>query len=218
MPRIPGLPDFAGTAAAADELPLYDTSADRTYGATLGQLADFFVAYVDLPGGDGGDFTSPPSDGTYYAQYNAAWTAVPIQADAASDGTYYARCNAGWTALSAAYDVSFDFGASTILTTATQSVVIARASSIPNNFDSSVAFVGTNPTSSAVFTVKKTASGVTTTIGTVTISTGGTITFAFSSPGSAHSIAAGTRLFIEPPNPADGTLAGVSITIAMTRT
>lgn len=29
MPRIPGLPDFTGTAAADDELPLWDAGIKR---------------------------------------------------------------------------------------------------------------------------------------------------------------------------------------------
>lgn len=99
MPRIPGLTDFpAGVSPAADdEMIIWKANDDVTRGITLATLGDFFVAYADLPGGDS-SFVSPPSDGTYYAQRNAAWTAVPIQADAASDGTYYARRNAAWSA------------------------------------------------------------------------------------------------------------------------
>lgn len=137
--------------------------------------------------------------------------------DAPSDGTPYAREDANWVSLFAAYDLSFDFGPDTIPSTAVQSVVVARDSLIADNFDGSVGFIVDNPTSVAVFTIRKTVSGSTTTVGTITVSTGGSLTYAFAAPGSPHTVLAGSRVLFEPPSPADATLTGAAFTLAMTR-
>lgn len=50
MPRIPQLPDFTGPVSGSDELPLYDASTDRTFGATVDDLA----AYIGGGGGGSG--------------------------------------------------------------------------------------------------------------------------------------------------------------------
>lgn len=87
-----------------------------------------------------------------------------------------------------------------------------RAVSFAANFSGSYGTVGTNPTATATYTVKKNGSS----IGTVAISTGGVFTFA-TSGGAAQSFAAGDRMTIEAPSPQDTTLADVGITLAGTR-
>lgn len=89
--------------------------------------------------------------------------------------------------------------------------VAVRAVEWPDDFAGSYGHVGTNPTSSAAFTVKKNGS----TIGSITISTGGTFTFA--TTGAETTLAAGDRLTIEAPTPQDATLADVGFNLAGAR-
>lgn len=89
--------------------------------------------------------------------------------------------------------------------------VAVRAVEWPDDFAGSYGHVGTNPTSSAAFAVKKNGSS----IGTITISTGGTFTFA--TTGAETTLAAGDRLTIEAPTPQDATLADVGFNLAGAR-
>lgn len=80
------------------------------------------------------------------------------------------------------------------------------------NFAGSVGTVGTNPASTAVYTIQKNGG----TVGTVSISTGGVFTFA-STGGTAVSFTSGDRMTIIAPNPQDTSLADVAITLVGTR-
>ena len=88
--------------------------------------------------------------------------------------------------------------------------VVTDAFTIPANFATpdSKGSVGTNPTSSFAIDVQN--NGVT--IGTITIGTGGSITWATAS-GTAKSIAAGDVLKFVAPASADATIANVAITV-----
>lgn len=94
-------------------------------------------------------------------------------------------------------------GANVLIRTFTRTVAF------PANFGGSKGTLGTNPTATAVYTIAKNG----TTVGTVSISTGGVFTFA-SSGGAAQSFVAGDRLTITAPNPMDVTLSDVSMTLA----
>lgn len=87
-----------------------------------------------------------------------------------------------------------------------------RAVSFGANFSGSYGTLSANPTATATYTVKKNG----TSIGTVAVSTGGVFTFA-TSGGASQSFAAGDRMTIEAPSPADTTLADVGLTFAGTR-
>lgn len=89
--------------------------------------------------------------------------------------------------------------------------VAVRAFTIADDFAGSRAHVGTNPTATAVFTVRKNGASV----GTLSISTVGAPTFATS--GGATSFAVGDRLSITAPTPQDATLADVSIVFLGTK-
>lgn len=80
------------------------------------------------------------------------------------------------------------------------------------NFSGSAGSVGTNPASSAVYTVKNGA----TTIGTITISSGGSFTFA-TTGGTAKSFSKDDRISITAPSPQDSTLADVCLRLEATR-
>ncbi len=94
---------------------------------------------------------------------------------------------------------------------------VVRAVTFPANFGGSYGSVGVANTSTAVYTV---LNGVTT-IGTVTLTVGGspaTVTFTFATTGgTSKSLAAGDRLTITAPGSQDATLSDVGMTFAGTR-
>lgn len=89
--------------------------------------------------------------------------------------------------------------------------VVTDDFTFPANFASpnSRGSVGTNPASSFALDVQKNGS----TIGTITISTGGAFTFATAS-GTSKSIAAGDVIKIVGPGTPDASIANVAITLA----
>jgi len=90
-----------------------------------------------------------------------------------------------------------------------------RTISFPVNFSgasgSASGTVGTNPSSTATYTIKKNGS----TVGTVVVSTGGAFTFATS--GGAFSIGTTDRLVVFAPSSQDATLSDVTFTLPGTR-
>jgi hypothetical protein len=92
------------------------------------------------------------------------------------------------------------------------SVVMARGVTMPANLSGSYGHVGTNPTSTAALDVQKNGS----TVGTISISTGGAFTFTTTS-GTSKSFSAGDRLDIFAPGTHDTTLADTAFTLALTR-
>ena len=99
-------------------------------------------------------------------------------------------------------------GASAIvcLMTFTRTVVFA------GNFAGSAGTVGTNPTSTATYTVKKNGSS----IGTVVVSTGGAVTFT-TTAGATETFNSGDRLEVDAPGSQDATLSDVAFTLSGTR-
>jgi len=108
--------------------------------------------------------------------------------------------------LVASYVGTPTIGATVFILTFTRTVTFAA------NFSGSYGTVGTNPSSTVGYTVKKNG----TTIGTISISPFGLFTFA-TTGGTSQSVAAGDRLTIIAPNPNDATLADIGITLAGTR-
>lgn len=90
--------------------------------------------------------------------------------------------------------------------------VAVRAIDFADDFSGSRGHCGTNPTSTAVYDVKKNGSS----IGSISINTSGV--FTFSTTGGATALAAGDRLTINAPSPQDASLANVGITLLGTRT
>jgi hypothetical protein len=91
-------------------------------------------------------------------------------------------------------------------------MTFTRAVTFAGNFSGSYGTVGTNPTGTATYTVKKNGSST----GTIVVSTGGTVTFT-TSGGSSVSFAAGDRCTITAPGSQDATLADCAFTLAGTR-
>lgn len=91
-------------------------------------------------------------------------------------------------------------------------IIAARDFTLADDFAGSRGNVGTNPTATAAFDVAKNGSS----IGSISISTGGVFTFA--TTGGGVTMTAGDRLTITNPSPADATLADVAIVLKGTRT
>ena len=90
--------------------------------------------------------------------------------------------------------------------------VAVRAIDFADDFAGSRGHVGANPTSVAAFDVAKNG----TSIGSISISTGGV--FTFSTTGGGVSLVAGDRLTLTTPSPQDATLTNVGIVFQGTRT
>lgn len=85
---------------------------------------------------------------------------------------------------------------------------VIRAFTIPANFAGSYASVGTNPAATFILTVLKNGSS----IGTITISTSGTATFA-TTGGLAQSFVAGDLLSVQAPSTVDASIGRLRYTI-----
>jgi hypothetical protein len=121
MPRIPALPDFAATVASDDELPLYDTSEDTTYGVTVAQIA---TAVQTITTG----VSEAPNDGVLYARQSEDWTAIYQRATVetvsgttqtpatGTDGRYFVCTNAAGCAVTIPPNSAQAFPVGTMLT------------------------------------------------------------------------------------------------------
>jgi hypothetical protein len=108
------------------------------------------------------------------------------------------------------YDVVCSFVGQPTASATVLILTFTRSVSFASNFSGSAGTVGTNPTSTATYTVLKNGSSV----GTAAISTSGVFTFSTS---GAVSFASGDRMTITAPSVQDATLANVGITLAGTR-
>ena len=88
------------------------------------------------------------------------------------------------------------------------------AITVPSGLVGSVAYAGTAPAASAAFTVSKVSGGSSTSLGTITISTSGTVSLA----GAGGSLAAGDVLRLTAPGTQDTALSDVGITVLAART
>lgn len=107
-----------------------------------------------------------------------------------------------------AYDVRSGFTTTPTSSQVLDTVMVGRALTIPANMSGSIGQIGTNPTGSFVIDVKDDG----TTIGTITVSTGGSFTFATTS-GTGKTVAAGSALTFVAPSSVDATAADAVYTI-----
>lgn len=107
-----------------------------------------------------------------------------------------------------AYDIRSGFTSTPTSSEVLDTIMVGRALTIPANMSGSIGTIGTNPTGSFAIDVKDDG----TTIGTITISTGGTFTFATTS-GAEKSVAAGSVLTFVAPSSTDATAANAVWTI-----
>jgi VCBS repeat-containing protein len=141
-----------------------------------------------------------------------AGTAAQLVPTLPADATKFLDGTGAFTVPGGPYDVAGGLpglpgaGATVLIFTA------VRAVAFPANFSGSRGSVGVNPTATAAYTIKNGS----TTIGTISISTGGAFTFTTTS-GTSKSLAAGDRLTVIAPGSQDATLSDVSFTLAGTR-
>lgn len=106
-----------------------------------------------------------------------------------------------------AYDLGADYTGTPINDEIVAKWAVTREVSFAADLAGSSGAVTTNPGGSTAFSLKDDG----TTIGTVTISTGGVLTFT-TVGNTAKTVAAGSVVTLVAPNPADGTLADLVIT------
>lgn len=111
----------------------------------------------------------------------------------------------------APYDIGFSYPGLPDDSLEVLKFVAVRAIDFADDFAGSQGHVGTNPTATATFDVKKNGSA----IGSIQVSTSGTFTFA--TTGGAVALAIGDRLTIVAPSPQDATMADIGIVLLGTR-
>lgn len=164
-----------------------------------GERKAFYSDGVNVyPLGGGGTFTSLEDSPASYSGQGGKAVAV----------------NSGETALEfvdRVYDVPLSYAGTPGSSEIIGRLVIPRAVVFAANFSGSYGYVGTNPTASFAISVQDDG----TEIGTITIATGGTFTFATTS-GTAKTVAAGSRLDFVAPASTDATVANIAATLAGT--
>lgn len=109
---------------------------------------------------------------------------------------------------SAAYDLRSGFLSSPAGAAVVDTVHFVRAVTFPANFAGSLGSVSGVPTGAYTLTVKSNG----TTIGAVTVSTGGVVSFS-TSGGTTKTVAAGAKVTLESQASADLTISGLSFTL-----
>jgi hypothetical protein len=110
------------------------------------------------------------------------------------------------------YDIAFFKAGTCTSSEVIAHIEVARSCTIPDDFTGSQAYAGTNPSDGDwIFDIAKNGSN----IGTLTISTGGVMTFATTGM-SAETFSAGDRISVTAPATVDSTGADLGITLAAT--
>lgn len=123
------------------------------------------------------------------------------------DRTHHTGTQASTTITGLLRPISFFFTSTPTASEVLLIYVACETITFDDEFLNSTCSVGTNPSSAYVLTIKKNG----TSVGTLTISTGGTRTF--TTTGTTVVLAAGDRLTVEAPAVADTTIANVSISL-----
>lgn len=133
-----------------------------------------------------------------------------------SDGTNIESVSGGGASTSGSvYDIPMRQVATPGVGDTMLSVMLVRGVTFPADFSGSLGKIGTNPDSSFVMSVKDDGSE----IGTVTVSTGGTFTFA-TTGNAEQTVASGSELTIVAPSgsPAEASAADIRVTLKATVT
>ena len=211
---------FAGSVANATTTPAITITTTIT-GVLKGNGTAISAAVA------GTDYLAPAAIGVTVQGYDADLSAL-----AALSGTntlYYRSAANTWTAVT--YDSSITFSGGQLkvtdysfsfffISTPTVSEVLAlhvagRAFTIPANFSGGLqSAVGTNPTATFAIDVQRQVggAGAFSSIGTISVSTGGVVT-ATTVSGTSKSIAAGDVLKFIAPSPVDSTAANMAFTV-----
>jgi hypothetical protein len=132
--------------------------------------------------------------------------------DGTANGLYGAGLATG-AATSHPYDLALAFAGTPTASELIGKLIVPRAVELAANFGGSYGHIGTNPTATFAVDVKDDGS----TIGTISVSTGGAFTFT-TSGGTAKTVAAGSRIEFFGPGTADATAADIAATLAGTAT
>lgn len=165
-----------------------------------------------------GDFTAAAWVDGVPQTFNVLGVPLSSVADAPADGIAYVRRNndwedvTDWIRATIPYWVPFGFGATPLANEVLLVHVFGESASLADDFVGAVYDVGINPTASFVLTVAKNGA----TIGTITVATDGTATFA--TTGGGETFAVGDVLTVTGPGTADATIANSAFTLKMTRT
>lgn len=183
------------TAFALTLLDDPDAATGRsTLGLAIGSNVQAYDADLDALAALSGTNT------IYYRSAANTWTAVTIGADLSFSGG---------TLKVSDYSIGFFFTSVPTVSEVLLLHVAGAAFTIPANFSGGLqSSVGTNPTATFALDVQKNGS----TIGTLSVSTGGVVT-ATTTSGTSKSIAAGDVIKIVAPSPVDATAANMAFTI-----
>lgn len=198
-----GTGDFAVTGATTGYRRFSDV-------LSVGQTMPYCIEAIDVNGNPSGAWEV--GTGTYSASNTVTRTTVEASSNANAAVSFAAGTKRVMLVASALFLTRYRPIPLFFTTTPTTSEVLAiymvvESMTLAANFANAATYVGTNPTSSFVLTVKKNGSSV----GTVTIATNGAVTLA-TSGGTAVSLASGDRLTLEAPATPDATVASVGIT------
>jgi len=154
-----------------------------------------WVAYVESTSG--------------HIKYDAGWSALIKEAPV--DGTAYARQDGVWVVVSAsggAYDFGIAFGGTPTSSEVMGRLSLPRETTCPADFTGSAGHVGANPT--AAFAIDVQDDGIS--IGTISIATDGSFTFA-TTGGLELVIAAGSLITFVAPSSVDATIVDINATM-----
>lgn len=160
------------------------------------------------------DFVTSAAEGDILYRGAGGWARLAAGTAGQVLKTAGAGADPSWVSLK--YVVPLGFPSNLTATEVELLHTFTEAVDFPANWGGAQGSVGTNPAASFVLTLSKITAGVSTTVGTITVSTGGVFTFA-TSGGTAKSFAVGDVLKIVGPNPLDASIANFSATLTGTR-
>lgn len=205
--------DVVETSAAAVSVRVDDVSAAIT------SVQNYVLSQISVA--TSGVFTEAPNDGQVYGRQSLAWVPVSITAltnqvaavaevSGSTTNVIYVRKNSDWIPLTLAYDVGFDFGASTVPVDSYAKIVAPRTFYILPSCSGSQLNFNTSAFPAAIVSIPI-MFPTSTTLGILTIGVSGTATW----PAIATtSVSVGQTFGVRTSVSSDANLTGLVITFA----